>query len=300
MSVRATTRTLELPDARIAYDVRGPIPTTDGRPVLLMIGQPMEASGFTALASYFGDRTVVTYDPRGLGRSTRSDGGRDNDPAQHAADLHALIEELAAGPVEVFGSSGGAVDGLALVQAHPEDVVILVAHEPPLTHLLPDAALVRRAEQANEQAYRENGFGAGMARFIAFTSWEGPITEEFLAAPRPTPRCSACPPRTTAAATTRCSQVIRPASSRSPRTRRRCGRPNAHRGRGRRGVGPPGHRAVRGSGGRAARRTARDLPQSSRWLPRRGLGMGWPARGVRRQAARGAHRLTLGSGRALS
>jgi pimeloyl-ACP methyl ester carboxylesterase len=187
MSVNATTRTLELPDARIVYDVRGPIPTTDGRPVLLMIGQPMEASGFTALASYFGDRTVVTYDPRGLGRSTRNDGGRDNDPVQHAADLHALVAELDAGPVEVFGSSGGAVDGLALVQAHPEDVAVLVAHEPPLTHLLPDAALVRRAEQANEQAYRENGFGAGMARFIAFTSWEGPITEEFLAAPAPDP-----------------------------------------------------------------------------------------------------------------
>lgn len=187
MSVEAITRTLELPDARIAYDVRGPIPTSDGRPVLLMIGQPMEASGFTALASYFDDRTVVTYDPRGLGRSTRSDGRQDNDPAQHAADLHALIRELAAGPVEVFGSSGGAVDGLALVQAQPDDVVTLVAHEPPLTHLLPDAALVRQAEQANERAYREGGFGAGMARFIAFTSWEGPITEEFLAAPAPDP-----------------------------------------------------------------------------------------------------------------
>ncbi len=187
MSVKATTRPLELPDARIVYDVRGPIPTTDGRPVLLMIGQPMEASGFTALASYFGDRTVVTYDPRGLGRSTRSDGRRDNVPATHAADLHALVAELDAGPVEIFGSSGGAVDGLALVQAHPEDVVTLVAHEPPLTHLLPDAALVRQAEEANEQAYRESGFGAGMARFVAFTSWEGPITEEFLAAPSPDP-----------------------------------------------------------------------------------------------------------------
>lgn len=177
MSVEATTRTLELPDARITYDVRGLIPTTDGRPVLLMIGQPIEATGFTALASCFGDRTVVTYDPRVLGRSTRSDGRRDNDPAQHAADLNALIEELATGPVEVLGSSGGAVDGLALVQAHPDDVVTLVAHEPPLTHLLPDAALVRQVEQANERAYRAGGFGAGMACFIAFTSWEGPITE---------------------------------------------------------------------------------------------------------------------------
>lgn len=187
MSVETITRRLELPDAVITYDVRGPLPTTDGRPVLLMIGQPMDASGFTALASYFGDRTVVTYDPRGLGRSTRHDGRRDNVPEQHAADLHALVEELGAGPVEVFGSSGGAVDGLALVQLHPDDVVTLVAHEPPLTHLLPDADLVRRVELANERAYQEQGFGAAMARFIAFTSWQGPITEEFLAAPPPDP-----------------------------------------------------------------------------------------------------------------
>ena len=193
MNVKAMTRTLELPDARITYDVRGPISTADGRPVLLMIGQPMEASGFTALASHFGDRTVVTYDPRGLGRSTRRDGRRDNDPAQHAADLHALVEELGAGPVEVFGSSGGAVDGLALVQAHPDDVVTLVAHEPPLVHLLPDADLVHRVELAYQRAYQEHGFGAGMARFIAFTSWQGPITEDLLAAPAPDPAAFGLP-----------------------------------------------------------------------------------------------------------
>lgn len=70
--MRAATRTLELPDARIVYDVRGPIPTTDGRPLLLMIGQPMEAGGFTALASYFGDRVVAfTPDPQTL-RATRT------------------------------------------------------------------------------------------------------------------------------------------------------------------------------------------------------------------------------------
>ena len=68
------THVLETPEADIVYDVRGPLPPRDGRPILLMIGQPMDASGFIALASYFPDRTVVTYDPRGLGRSTRKDG----------------------------------------------------------------------------------------------------------------------------------------------------------------------------------------------------------------------------------
>jgi pimeloyl-ACP methyl ester carboxylesterase len=67
-----TTHTLDTPGARIAYDVHGPLPTADGRPPLVMIGQPMAAAGFGTLASHFPDRTVVTYDPRGLGRSTSS------------------------------------------------------------------------------------------------------------------------------------------------------------------------------------------------------------------------------------
>src|SRR4051794_26540584 len=67
-----TTHILETSGAEIAYDVRAPLPTADGRPPLFMIGQPMDAGGFATLASYFPDRTVVTYDPRGLGRSVRT------------------------------------------------------------------------------------------------------------------------------------------------------------------------------------------------------------------------------------
>jgi pimeloyl-ACP methyl ester carboxylesterase len=70
-----TTHTLETAEVDIAYDVFGPLPTADGRPPLFMIGQPMDASGFATLASHFPDRTVVTYDPRGLGRSIRKEAG---------------------------------------------------------------------------------------------------------------------------------------------------------------------------------------------------------------------------------
>ena len=117
---------LDTTEADIAYDVHGPLPTADGRPPLFMIGQPMEAKGFITLASHFPDRTVVTYDPRGIGRSTRKDGRDDHSPTLQASDVHALIEELGAGPVEMFASSGGAVTALALVAAHPGDVTTLV------------------------------------------------------------------------------------------------------------------------------------------------------------------------------
>jgi pimeloyl-ACP methyl ester carboxylesterase len=178
-----TTHTLETPEADIVYDVHGPAPADSPRPPLLMIGQPMEASGFSTLASYFPDRTVVTYDPRGLGRSVRKDGREDHVPAVQAGDLHAVIEALGAGPVEVFGSSGGAVAGLALVTAHPGDVSTLVAHEPPLTRVLPDAAAAGRAGQAFRDAYQAGGFGAGMAAFIAMTSWKGEFTDDYFALP---------------------------------------------------------------------------------------------------------------------
>jgi pimeloyl-ACP methyl ester carboxylesterase len=182
-----TMQMLETAGAEIAYDVHGPLPTADGRAPLFMIGQPMEASGFTTLASYFPDRTVVTYDPRGLGRSTRNDGRVDHTPTVQADDVHAVIEELGAGPVEMFASSGGAVTALALVAAYPDDVTTLVAHEPPLIPVLPDAAAAERARAGFRDAYEAGGSGAGMAAFIAMTSWKGEFTDDYFAQPAPDP-----------------------------------------------------------------------------------------------------------------
>jgi pimeloyl-ACP methyl ester carboxylesterase len=181
------THVLETAEADLVYDVEGPLPTAGGRPPLLMIGQPMTAEGFGTLRSHFPDRTVVTYDPRGLGRSTRKDGRVDHSPTVQAEDLHAIIEALGAGPVDVFGSSGGAVSALALVTAHPEDVRTLVAHEPPLIPVLPDAAAAERARAGFRDAYEAHGTGAGMAAFMAMSSWQGEFTDAFFAQPAPDP-----------------------------------------------------------------------------------------------------------------
>ena len=182
-----TMHVLETAEVDIAYDIHGPLPTAEGRPPLFMIAQPMDASGFGALASHFPDRTVVTYDPRGLGRSTRKDGRVDHSPTVQADDVHAVIEALGAGPVEMFASSGGAVTALALVVAHPDDVVTLVAHEPPLIPVLPDSAAAERARAGVRDAYEANGSGAGMAAFIAMTSWRGEFSDEYFAQRAPDP-----------------------------------------------------------------------------------------------------------------
>lgn len=181
------THKLVTTEADIAYDVQGPLPTADGRPPLFMIGQPMDAGGFRTLASHFPDRTVVTYDPRGLGRSIRKDGRVDQAPTVQAGDVHAVIGALGAGPVEMFASSGGAVTALALVAAYPNDVTCLVAHEPPLIAVLPDAAAAERARAGFRDAYEAKGSGAGMAAFIAMTSWPGEFTDEYFARPAPDP-----------------------------------------------------------------------------------------------------------------
>ena len=188
-----TTYVLQTAEVDLAYDVRGPLPPDGGQPPLLLIGQPMDASGFATLASYFPDRTVVTYDPRGLGRSTRKDGRVDFVPDVQAGDVHAVIEALGAGPVEMFASSGGAVTALALVAAHPGDVTTLVAHEPPLIPVLPDAAAAERARAGFHEAYLAGGRNAGMAAFIAMSSWQGEFTDDYFAQPPPDPAAYGMP-----------------------------------------------------------------------------------------------------------
>jgi pimeloyl-ACP methyl ester carboxylesterase len=136
---------------------------------------------------------VITYDPRGLDRSTRKDGRDDHSPAVQADDVHAVIEALGAGPVEMFASSGGAVTALALVAAYPDDVVALVAHEPPLIPVLPDAEAAERARAGVRDVYEAKGSGAGMAAFIAMTSWHGEFTDEYFAQPAPDPAAFGMP-----------------------------------------------------------------------------------------------------------
>jgi pimeloyl-ACP methyl ester carboxylesterase len=179
------THTLDVPGAVLYYDIR----TNDSsaQPVLLLIGSPMGATGFGTLAGHFADRTVVTYDPRGAERSKRTDNASESTPDEHADDLHRLISALDAGPVDIFASSGGAVNALALVAKHPEQVRILVAHEPPAAQELPDREPLLAACADIQQTYQRSGFGPAMAKFIALVSYEGPIPAGFADQPAPNP-----------------------------------------------------------------------------------------------------------------
>ena len=180
-----TTHTLDVPGAVLTYDVRRADSSTAA--VLLLIGSPMGAGGFGTLSGHFTDRTVVTYDPRGVERSTKADPASPSTPEEHADDLHRLIAELDAGPVDLFASSGGAVNALALVAIHPEQVLTLVAHEPPLASILPDHEGALAACRAVHDTYQRSGFGAGMAQFIVAVSHKGPFGPDYAGQPAPDP-----------------------------------------------------------------------------------------------------------------
>jgi len=179
------TDTLDVPGAVLHYDVRSNDASTE--PVLLIIGSPMGADGFVTLAGHFLDRTVVTYDPRGAGRSKRTDGAAETTPDEHADDLHRLISALDAGPVDLFATSGGAVNALVLVARHPEQVRTLVAHEPPAVQELPDRERVLAANVDIHETYLRAGFGPAMAKFIALVGYEGELPADYLDRPAPDP-----------------------------------------------------------------------------------------------------------------
>ena len=113
----STTETLTLPDVDLVYDVHGPIPSADGRPLLFMIGQPMQADGFTDLAAQFPDRTVVTYDPHGLGQSTLDDPSLPVTPEVEADDLACLVDAVGGGQHHAQAGTDGC---MVIGDEHPD------------------------------------------------------------------------------------------------------------------------------------------------------------------------------------
>ena len=161
-TVRTTAGSLGVPGARLHYEVRGQ------GPVVVLVGSPMDARAFEPLADVLAaDHTVLTTDPRGVGRSSLDDPDQDSTPELRADDLARLISHLDAGPAVVFGSSGGAVTALALAQARPDLVHTVVAHEPPVQSLLADAERRHLETDAIVATYVADGPGAAWTAFLA-------------------------------------------------------------------------------------------------------------------------------------
>jgi pimeloyl-ACP methyl ester carboxylesterase len=156
------TETLQVPGASLYYEVRG------SGPVLLMIpGGPMDADGFKDIAERLAETyTVVTYDCRGNSRSPMQGSPDDLTVGLFADDALRLLDTVSAGQADVLGSSGGATYGLDLVARYPDRVRTLVAHEPPVSELLPDAARYHALNEQIAETYRSEGTFAAMQMFM--------------------------------------------------------------------------------------------------------------------------------------
>jgi pimeloyl-ACP methyl ester carboxylesterase len=174
--------TLKVPGATLYCEVRG------SGPALLMIpGGPADAGAFAGLAGLLAGRyTVVTYDPRGNSRSSFDGPPRDWRADVHADDARRLLAAVGPEPAYVLASSSGALAGLELVARFPEQVHTLVAHEPPITELLPDAEHHRAIGREVYDIYRTAGVGPAMAKFLAIAGLDGGPPQE-TAAPRGEP-----------------------------------------------------------------------------------------------------------------
>jgi pimeloyl-ACP methyl ester carboxylesterase len=173
MSTQPSRHHLDVPGGSVYYEVRGSGPT------LLVVGQPMTSAAFVPLAELLAeDYTVVTYDPHGLAESTVDDPSLPVTPEIEADDLAHIVDAIGGGKADMFGTSGGAVAGLALVAHHPEKVGTLIAHEPPVPDLLPDAPQVRAVVDDVEDTYRAYGTGAAWGKFAALVMHSGPVSED--------------------------------------------------------------------------------------------------------------------------
>nr|WP_212974646.1 alpha/beta hydrolase [Bacillus sp. J14TS2] len=138
--------TLQVAGANIYYEMHG------SGPILLLIhGGGGDADKFHHVVADLADRyTVVTYDRRGHSRSSFTNGTEDYNVETHSDDAHLLLAKLTDEPAYVFGSSSGAVIGLDLCIRHPEQIQVLVPHEPILLQLL-DGNELKQAELFMEE-----------------------------------------------------------------------------------------------------------------------------------------------------
>jgi pimeloyl-ACP methyl ester carboxylesterase len=161
MAVRHT-HTLHVPGGRLHYEVRG-----RGPALLLIPGSNGDAGFFDAVADPLAGRyTVISYDRRGFSRSAQDGPPGTGWSETHTDDARRLLATVADGPSHVFGSSAGAVIGLALISQSPDLVTRLIAHEPPLAEVLPDAAQWRAFFAEVHDTYQRDGAGPAMQTFM--------------------------------------------------------------------------------------------------------------------------------------
>jgi acetyltransferase/esterase len=156
--------TLKVPGAQLFYERSG-----NGPLLILIPGASGTGESFHLLAPHLiSQYQVVTYDRRGFSRS-HLDGPQNYERrlSTDADDVRRLIEHLTDQPALVFGSSSGAIVALEVLTNYPERVQAVVAHEPPIVFLLPDAAKWLIFFDGVYDTYRIDGIPKAMHQFAS-------------------------------------------------------------------------------------------------------------------------------------
>ncbi|GAA3466609.1 alpha/beta fold hydrolase [Nonomuraea roseola] len=190
-----TVGRLRVDGATLHYEVRGRGPL-----LLLIPGGTGGAASFDGVADDLADdHTVVSYDPRGLSRSPLDDPEVRQRVAQHADDALQLLELLSPdAPARVVGCSSGAIVALHLLTTHPERIERVVAHEPPVVEVLPDAAEHRALLARVQDTFRRDGLMPAAAEFAAGLRRPGADPVDAQAATELPPQATARAERTMA------------------------------------------------------------------------------------------------------
>jgi pimeloyl-ACP methyl ester carboxylesterase len=116
------------------YEVRG-----QGKPLIMIPGAGGDADRYTLVAEILSDEyKVITYDRRANSRSTINE-PQNFEISQQSRDVVAVLRAAGEESAFVFGNSSGAVIALDVAKTQPQAVRAVIAHEPPVASVHPDA-----------------------------------------------------------------------------------------------------------------------------------------------------------------
>ncbi|KAF2857461.1 alpha/beta-hydrolase [Piedraia hortae CBS 480.64] len=156
----------KVPEADIYYETYG-----SGDPVLICVSGANGSCEFwrdmAKALTNGGKGTVILYDRRGFARSGLTAA---QDYAHRldvdADDVQRLAKHVSPHcPVNVVGSSSGAIVVIRALERHPEAFEHVLIHEPPAMRLLPDGEELRKNQQHVYQLYLEGGVIVAMQTF---------------------------------------------------------------------------------------------------------------------------------------
>jgi pimeloyl-ACP methyl ester carboxylesterase len=164
-SYRVTTEGDEL-----YYEVRG-----QGQPLLMIAPAGGDGWQYSFIADILADEyKVITYDRRANARSTIND-PQNFEISQQSRDAVAVLRAAGEDSAFVFGNSSGAVIALDMAKTQPQVVRAVVAHEPPIPRVHPNAQKWQRFfASCYVTAFR---FGSSLAALRFILGVEVPVRQ---------------------------------------------------------------------------------------------------------------------------